>query len=57
LFVVATPLVVCQPGTGLSVLLAVAISLLLSLLVCQSGTGLCVLLAVAIPLLLSLLFY
>ncbi len=49
------PLLVCQPGTGLCVLLAVAVPLLLPLLVFQLGTSLCVLLTVAIPLLLPLL--
>ncbi len=44
--VVAAPLLVCQPGTSLRLLLAVAAPLLLPLLVCQPGTGLCVLLAV-----------
>jgi hypothetical protein len=42
------PLLVCQPGTGLCLLLAVAAPLL----VCQSGTGLCVLFAVTVLLLL-----
>jgi hypothetical protein len=51
LLVVAAPLLVCQPGMGLYVLLAVAVSLLLPLLVCHLGTGLCVLLAVAVLLL------
>ncbi len=45
-------LLVCQPGIGLCVLLAVAASLLLLLLVCQLGTGLCMLLAVMVLLLL-----
>ncbi len=52
LLMVAVPLLlallVCQPGTGLCMLLAVATSLLVP----ELGTGLCVLLAVAIPLLL-----
>jgi len=49
------PLLVCQPNTGLHVLLVVATPLLLPFLVCQPGTGLCMLLAVAVLLLLSLL--
>jgi len=48
-------LLVCQPGTGLGVLLAVATPLVLPLLVCEPGTGMCVLLAVAVPLLPPLL--
>ncbi len=48
-------LLVCQPGMGLRLLLAVAASLLLLLLVCQPSTGLCVLLAVVVSLLLPLL--
>jgi hypothetical protein len=47
-------LVVYQSGTGLGMLLVVAVPLLL-LLVYEPGTGLCVLLAVAVPLLLPLL--
>jgi hypothetical protein len=46
------PLLVCQPGTGLHLLLTVAAPFLLPLLVCQPGTGFCVLLAVAVLLLL-----
>ncbi len=46
-------LLVCQPGTGLRLLLAVTAPLL----VCQSSTGLYVLLAVAVSLLLPLLVY
>jgi hypothetical protein len=37
------PLLVCQPGTGLRLLLAVVAPLLLPLLVCQPSMGLCVL--------------
>jgi hypothetical protein len=47
------PLLVCQPGTGLCVLLAVVVSLVLPLLVCQLSTGLYVLLAVVVLLLLG----
>jgi hypothetical protein len=46
------PLSVCQQGTSLCVLIAVAIPLLVPVRVCQLGTGLCVLLTVAVPLLL-----
>jgi hypothetical protein len=46
-------LLVCEPGTGLHLVLAVVVPLL----VYQPGTGLCVLLAVAVPLLLPLLVY
>jgi hypothetical protein len=53
LFAVAAPLLVCQPSTGLYMLLAVAVLLLLLLLVCQPGTSLYVLLAVVVPLLLA----
>ncbi len=49
------PLPVCQPGTGLRMLLAVAGSLLVPVRVYQPGTGLGVLLAVAGPLLLLIL--
>jgi hypothetical protein len=49
------PLLVCQPSTGLCLLLAVASPLLLPLLVFQPGTGLCVVLAVAVLLLLPVL--
>ncbi len=53
--VVAVPLLlallVCQPSTGLRLLLAVATPLL----VCQPGTGLYVLLAVVVSLLLPFL--
>ncbi len=45
-------LLVCQPSTGLCVLLAIATLLLLPLLVCQPGTGLYVLLAIVVLLLL-----
>ncbi len=45
-------LLVCQPGTGLRLLLAMATPLLLPFLVCQPSTGLCMLLAVAVLLLL-----
>ncbi len=48
-------LLICQPGTGLRLLLAVTVSLLLPLLVCQPGTGLYMLLAIAVSLLLPLL--
>ncbi len=44
-------LLVCQPGTGLRLLLAIAAPLLL--LVCQPGTGLYMLLTIAVLLLLS----
>ncbi len=54
LFAVAAPLLlplmVCQQGTGLCVLLAIAVSLL-PLLVCQPGTGLYVLLTMVVSLL------
>jgi hypothetical protein len=43
------PVLVCEPGIGLGVLLAVAVPVLLPVLVCQPGTGLCMLLAVAVP--------
>ncbi len=49
------PLLVCQPDTGLCVLLVVL--LLLPLLVCEPSTGLCMVIAVAVPLLLPLLVY
>ncbi len=57
---VAVPLLlllpICQPSTGLRMLLAVTVPLLLvPVLVCQPGTGLCVLLAVAISLLVPIL--
>ncbi len=48
-------LLVCQPGTSLGMLLAIAVPLLLPLLVYQPGTGLGVLLVIAIALLLALL--
>ncbi len=48
------PLLVCQLGMGLRLLLAVAVPLLLALRVYQLGTGLRLLLAVAVPLLLLL---
>jgi hypothetical protein len=48
------PLLVCQPSTGLRLLLTVAAPLLLLFLVCQPGTGLCMLLAVVVSLLLPL---
>jgi hypothetical protein len=51
LLAVAASFLVCQLGTGLCVLFAVAVSLLLQLLVCQPGTGLCMLFAVAVLLL------
>jgi len=45
-------LLVCQPGTGLRLLLTVMAWLLLPLLVCQPGMGLCMLLAVTVLMLL-----
>ncbi len=57
LFAVAVSLLVCQPGMGFHLLLAIAVSLLLPLLVYQLGTSLCVLLAIAVSLLLPLLVY
>jgi hypothetical protein len=55
LLTVTVPLLVCQLGAGLRLLLTVAAPLLMSFLVCQPGTGLSVLLMVVVPLLLPFL--